>query len=124
MKTVEIPRRKLQPIKVYCSTKEKIKIEHQAKIAGVSASEYLRRIGLNFEVRSCVDQKAVKEMLKTRADIARAGGLLKMILKNDERLIGHTGEQIKKKTVEMLDEIEVNISKLTYICEQLLRNDV
>ena len=56
--------------------------------------------------------------------MARAGGLFKMILKNDERLIGYTGEQIKKKTVEMLGEIEVTMSKLTYVCEQILRNNI
>ena len=92
-------------------------------MAGVSASEYLRTIGLNFPLKSRVDQQAVKEMLKTRADMARAGGLLKMILKNEERLLGYTGEQIKQKTVDMLDKIEVNMTKLNYICEYILRND-
>ncbi len=121
---METPRRKLQPIKVYCSVEERRLIERQAETAGVSASEYLRSVGLNFPVKSRVDQQVVKEMLKTRADMARAGGLLKMILKNDERLIGYTGEQIKKKTVEMLGEIEVTMSKLTYVCEQILRNSI
>ena len=121
---METPRRKLQPIKVYCSEEERRLIESQAKRAGVSVWEYLRNVGLNFPVKSRVDQQAVKEMLKTRADMARVGGLLKIILKNDERLIGYTGEQIKKKTVEMLGEIEVNMSKLTYICEQILRNSI
>ena len=121
---METPRRKLQPIKVYCSVEERRLIERQAETAGVSASEYLRSVGLSFPVKSRVDQQAGKEMLKTRADMARAGGILKIILKNDERLIGYTGEQIKKKTVEMLGEIEVNMSKLTYICEQILRNSI
>lgn len=121
--SMQTPRRKLQPIKVYCSTEERRLIERQADVAGVSASEYLRTIGLNFPLKSRVDQQAVKEMLKTRADMARAGGLLKMILKNEERLLGYTGEQIKQKTVDMLDKIEVNMTKLNYICEYILRND-
>ena len=121
--SMQTPRRKLQPIKVYCSTEERRLIERQADAAGVSASEYLRTIGLNFPLKSRVDHQAVKEMLKTRADMARAGGLLKMILKNEERLLGYTGEQIKQKTVDMLDKIEVNMTKLSYICEYILRND-
>ena len=35
---METPRRKLQPIKVYCSVEERRLIERQAETAGVSAS--------------------------------------------------------------------------------------
>ena len=38
-------RRKLLPLKVYCTKEERAVIEEQAKTAGMSVSEYLRNVG-------------------------------------------------------------------------------
>jgi len=81
-------RRRLVPLKCYCTEEERKDIERQAEIAGMSVSEYLRKAGMGTPIKNRVDQQAVKTLGKVNADLGRAGGLLKMLLKNDEKLIG------------------------------------
>ena len=50
----------------------------------MSVSEYLRKVGMGTPIKNRVDQQAVKMLGKVNADLGRAGGLLKMLLKNDE----------------------------------------
>ena len=52
---------------------EKANIREQAKIAGLTMSEYMRRTALNKRIVSKVDQKALGEL-------ARLGGLQKYLL--------------------------------------------
>ena len=52
---------------------EKAIIRAQAKIAGMSMSEYIRRVSLNKRIVSKMDQKALGEL-------ARLGGLQKYLL--------------------------------------------
>lgn len=68
------------PIKVYVTATERAEIEGRAEAAGLSASAYLRAIGLNEPVRSMADSKAVLDLLKINADLGRLGGLLKLWL--------------------------------------------
>ena len=74
-------RRKLLPLKVYCTKEERALIEGQAETAGMSVSEYLRNVGKGTPVKSRVDVQAIKALAKVNADLGRAGGLLKMLLK-------------------------------------------
>jgi hypothetical protein len=53
---------------------EKANIRDQAKIAGLTMSEYMRRIAFNKRIISKMDQKALGEL-------ARLGGLQKHLLK-------------------------------------------
>ena len=53
---------------------EKANIRDQAKRAGLTMSEYMRRISLNKRIVSKMDQKALGEL-------ARLGGLQKYLLK-------------------------------------------
>ena len=67
-------RRKLQPLKVYCTEEERGRIERQAETSGMSVSEYLRRVGQGMPVQSRVDKQAVKE-LEGRCGIGPGWGL-------------------------------------------------
>lgn len=119
--SMETPRRKLQPIKVYCSVEERREIEQLANRAGVSTSEYLRTIGLNFPLKSRVDLQAVKTLSKLNADLGRAGGLLKMLLKNDEKFFGYTGKQLKELSLTAVKELAEIGTELRHVCQNLLR---
>lgn len=79
-------RKNSQPIKVYCLPEEKSQIEEAARSAGLSASEFLRKVGMGYEVKFLVDQKSVVDLAKVNADMGRLGGLLKLWLTNDEKL--------------------------------------
>ena len=64
-------RRKLLPLKVYCTKEERAVIEEQAKTAGMSVSEYLRNVGKGTPVKSRVDVQAIKALAKVNADLGR-----------------------------------------------------
>lgn len=115
-------RRKLQPLKVYCTEEERGRIERQAEMSGMSVSEYLRRVGQGMPVQSRVDKQAVKELAKVAAALGRAGGLLKMLLKNEERLIGYSGEQLRQMTNNTVGEINRLQSSLALISKRILRD--
>lgn len=64
-------RRKLLPLKVYCTKEERALIEGQAETAGMSVSEYLRNVGKGTPVKSRVDVQAIKALAKVNADLGR-----------------------------------------------------
>lgn len=79
-------RKETVPIKVYVTPDEKIAITNNAESYSLSASNYLRNLGLGFSVTPTLDQEAVGALAKLNADQGRLGGLLKMFLTNDEKL--------------------------------------
>lgn len=93
---------------------EEHQIKSNAKQAGLSIAEYLRRIAMGFEVRSQSDEKNILELAKINADMGRLGGLLKLWLTRDERL-SHIDpkaiiallDRIKKTQSSMLEAVEV-----------------
>lgn len=115
-------RRKLQPLKVYCTDEERGQIERQAETSGMSVSEYLRRVGQGMPVQSHVDKQAVKELAKVAAALGRAGGLLKMLLKNEERLLGYTGAQLKTLTMATVKDMADMQSSLALISKRILKD--
>lgn len=115
-------RRKLLPLKVYCTKEERAVIEGQADTAGMSVSEFLRNVGKGTPVKSRVDGQAIKTLAKVNADLGRAGGLLKMLLKNEERLIGYSGEQLRQMTTSTVNEISRLQSSLALISNRILKD--
>lgn len=79
-------RKGITPIKVYCLPDELASIKANAVVAGLTASTYLRRLGLGFEPRSILDHQYVEKLSKINADQSRLGNLLKMWLADDARL--------------------------------------
>lgn len=65
---------------------EESAIKSKAANAGLSIAEYLRRVGLGYEIRGILDQNAILHLVKINADLGRLGGLLKLWLTKDERL--------------------------------------
>ena len=92
-------------IAVWCLPAEKARIEANAKAAGLSASRYLRDVGLGMPIRGVLDHEAVLALAKVNADQGRLGGLLKMWLSNNERLSGPRGVQVRALIEEILDDI-------------------
>jgi len=93
------------PIKVWLLPEEKEGIEESARRVGLSASAYLRNIGLGLTVRGVLDQHAVIELSKINGDLGRLGGLLKMWLSNDERLAVFKQDQIQHSILDALVQI-------------------
>ena len=69
---------------------EEAEIKGKAMDAGLPVAEYLRNLGLGYQVPSIVDSRQVDSLLKINGDLGRLGGLIKLWLTNDKRtkLIG------------------------------------
>jgi hypothetical protein len=52
----------------------------------LSASSYLRRLGLAIPLQSTIDQRAILDLVKINADLGRFGGLIKMWLTTNDDL--------------------------------------
>ncbi len=91
---------------------EEAEIKSKATDAGLTVAEYLRNLGLGYQVPSIVDSRQVDSLLKINGDLGRLGGLIKLWLTNDKRtkLIGKsqlhmTLDSIRNTQITMLDVI-------------------
>lgn len=79
-------RQRVRQLRVPVLPAEEADLKQRAANCGLSLAAYLRNVGMNYWPKSLLDAKAVPELLKVNADLGRLGGLLKMLLTNDERL--------------------------------------
>ena len=77
----------------------------QAAGHSMSASRYLRALGLALPIQSTVDQRAVLELVKINADLGRLGGLIKMWLTSNESFQSASGQAMQRKLDNTLNEI-------------------
>ncbi len=90
-----------QRIEVWLNPEELVQIDANAKACGLSRSKFLRELGRGYQPNSVYDHQAIRELVKTRADQGRLGGLLKLWLSE------HKGKGTRPKNVrEVLYQIE------------------
>ncbi|HAV5548602.1 TPA: LysR family transcriptional regulator [Acinetobacter baumannii] len=81
MQELKKPKRKRQKvIQVVVTDLEKSQIEANAKLANLSASQYLRELGLGYKPKSLVDVVVIQEIRSLKSDMNRVGGLLKNLM--------------------------------------------
>ncbi len=94
---------------------EEQEIKENAAKAGLTIAEYLRRLGLGYEIHGVIDKLHIIELSKINADLGRLGGLLKLWLTNDERLI-----HIEPKTITVvLDRIKATQTAMLEVVNKL-----
>lgn len=64
---------------------EEEQIKNKAAAAGRPVANYLRSVGLGYEVHGILDNRRVEELARINGDLGRLGGLLKLWLTNDAR---------------------------------------
>ena len=121
MSRSEKRKRDLQ-IKVCVDASEKALLQNRAKSCGVSAASYLRDLALAYPLTSVVDQHALDELIKARADLGRLGGLFKLWLtKNEEyKAQAKLGKYGYEDVQRIVEEIEARQARLLAIAERLL----
>lgn len=66
------------------SPNEQQQIIEDARRAGLSISEYVRRVCLGHRVPSYEKAQSVRELIRVNGDLGRLGGLLKLWLMNED----------------------------------------
>ena len=98
-------RRESTPVKVWVTPEEKAAIAERAAAHSMSASRYLRALGLALPIQSTIDQRAVLELVKINADLGRLGGLIKMWLTSNESFESGSAQAVQRKLDGTLDQI-------------------
>lgn len=86
-------------------------ITDQATLASLSVSNYLRSVGLGYEVPSREDAQARLELLRVNADLAKLGNLLKMSLNSSSSTTAAIVIQEINATQKILKSIILDIKK-------------
>lgn len=81
-------------------------IKRKAYTTGVSSSEYLRSVGINYPLKSVVDQVALDELIKAKSDLGRVGGLFKKWLVNQDNKKVSLGSKNYKEIDLIVEELE------------------
>ncbi|MEX3950193.1 conjugal transfer protein TraJ [Paraburkholderia sp. EG287B] len=84
----DTPRRKREPIRVWCLPQERALIEANPRDAGLGVSRYLHDVGIDYKIDDVIEAELVGELAKINGDQGRLGGLLKLRLTNSKKLAG------------------------------------
>lgn len=107
-------------IGVKCTPEEFEEISKRAGLFGLKNPGYLRSSGLNYPLASKVDLHAFLELQKSRGDLGRLGGLLKMWLSDKDRKPGL--DQIEVKA--LLKQIEAKQEEVAEYAKKLVEMGV
>ncbi len=86
-------------IKVYMTPEEKARIAANAGVCGQALSAYVRTLAFGHTPTPRVDLSGLAEVFRIHGDLGRLGGLLKMLLTNDERL-NDMGRDMAEATID------------------------
>ena len=108
--------------RVYLSYPDYTTIEAAARMAGLSISHYMREVCLGGQVKSFEHEEFKLELIKTRADLGRLGGLFKAALADPEKIFERSPEdalRIKSDFRNLLREIEMRQTELRKLVVKL-----
>jgi hypothetical protein len=108
--------------RVYLSTTDYTTIETAARKAGLSISNYMREVCLGGEVKSFEHEEFKLELIKTRADLGRLGGLFKAALVDTDRIFERSPSEtwmIKRDFRNLLRDIEIRQAELRRLVAKL-----
>jgi len=112
---------KVKHIDVRVSELEYEKIVLKAKMTGLNNSAYLRNLGMNYPIKSTVDQLALSELIKIKGDLGRIGGLFKLWLDGENGNWGNLGSRKYENIDELVDDLIVKERELLEIAQRLLK---
>ena len=93
----------------------------KAKATGYTASEYMRRVACGYPLQSMMDQLAVNELIQTKADIGRLGGLFKKWLREHEKTKPSLGSRSYQEIDNIVSKIEKDQERLLSIAEKIIK---
>ena len=79
----------------------------------MSASSYLRRLGLALPVESTIDQRAILDLVKINADLGRFGGLIKMWLTTNADFESLSAQGLQRKLENTLSDVRALQKKMS-----------
>lgn len=99
--------KRMKTITIKVNQSEYESVFKKAESHGISTSTYLRNLGMNYPIKTIIDEKAAASLLKVNSDLGRLGGLFKMWMnRNSEDKENFSDQRTYKNIDELVDEIE------------------
>lgn len=95
-------------------------ISMKAKMTGLTNSAYMRNLAMNYPLKSVVDQLALSELIKAKADLGRLGGLFKLWLEGENGTWGELGDRRYEDISDLVDDLIKKEHELLEIARELL----
>ena len=109
------------PIKVFCNPAERKLIIAKAGQCGLSASNFLRNVGLGIGIVSAIDHQKIDELLRINGDLGRLGGLLKLWLQTKDLSIWATRTVCQSQIQETLTLVRANQALIEAAIKQVVK---
>ena len=111
---------KTKHIDVRVSESQYEQISLKAKMTGLNNSAYLRNLGMNYPLKSVVDQLALNELIQCRADLGRLGGLFKLWLDGENGSWRNLGDRRYEDISDLVDDLYKKKEEILYLSKKLL----
>ena len=97
-------------IKAHITKQEREELDAQAKRLGMSASNYIRNVMINYRLpKGAINAAAIRDLYKVNADLARLGNLLKMAMNDNEFPVQSDPKLILSSLLERLEETQIQL---------------
>ena len=114
-------RKQTLPIKVFCTPDERQAIIENAKQCGLSVSHYLRAIALGLGNTRIIDFSTTDELIKTKVELGRIIGLLKLCLNRIENIPLDSRVLFRETVTDAIQEVEDNQANLKAIIQRAVK---
>jgi hypothetical protein len=115
-------RKQALPIKVFCTPDERQAIIEKAKQCGLSVSHFLRAIGLGLNNTRIHDARVTDELIKTKVELGRIAGLLKLCLNRVETFPVDSRALFRETVSSLIREIEANQASLKVLIQRAVKS--
>lgn len=115
-------RKQTLPLKVFCTPVERQAITNSAYRCGLSVSHYLRAIALGLGNTRINDISQTDELIKTKVELSRLGGLLKLCLNRIENIPLGSRALFRETVSNLIREIEDNQASLKALIQRVVKS--
>jgi len=115
-------RKQTLPIKVFCTPDERQTLINNAKQYGLSVSHYLRAISLGLSKTSIRNLSQTDELIKTKVELGRVLGLLKLCLSPTESIPLDCRALFRETVPNLIREIEANQASLKALIQRAIKS--
>jgi hypothetical protein len=115
-------RKQALPLKVFCTPDERQAIIENAKQCGLSVSHYLRAIALGLGNTRIIDFSQTDELIKTKVELGRIIGLLKLCLNRVETIPLESRVLFRETVSSLIREIEANQASLKALIQRAVKS--
>jgi len=101
---------RISTIKAHVTPGEREELAALAHRLGMTVSNYIRNVMVNFRLPdNAINARAIRDLYKINADLARLGNLLKMAMNDDEFPVPKNSELAPESLLQRMEEVRLQL---------------